>query len=180
MLNFGNFCLGVLALVLMAAPVMAAEVGEAIPHKLEVRDQNGGEQSFEALTGERGAVLVFVRSADWCPYCQAQLIELGEQAGAITDLGYTLVTISYDSVEKLKAFSDKYRFGYTMLSDEGSAIIKAFGVLNEEMDPNSDWYGIPHPAVFVVSRDGTITAKLMEDGYKARPPVTDIVTAIRR
>lgn len=32
---------------------------------------NSGEpRTFETLKGRRGLVLVFVRSADWCPFCK--------------------------------------------------------------------------------------------------------------
>lgn len=41
------------------------KVGEAIPHKLAAADQNGTDQSFESLTGDRGLIILFTRSFDW-------------------------------------------------------------------------------------------------------------------
>src|SRR3974377_1607905 len=38
-------------------------------------DQNGKPRTFADLMGQNGLVLMFFRSADWCPYCQAQMIE---------------------------------------------------------------------------------------------------------
>jgi peroxiredoxin len=159
-------------------PAIAANIGEPIPHTLSVMDQNGEPQSFDALKGEKGAVIVFVSSVDWCPYCQAQLIDLGKRSAEIKEKGYNIIAISYDSIESQKKFSDKYGFKYTLLSDEGSEIIKAFGILNEEMKEGSSYYGVPHPAIYVVGADGTILNILKEEGYKARPPVEDILEKI--
>ncbi len=40
------------------------EVGETVP-SFETVDQSGQVQDFESLTGERGLLLLFFRSADW-------------------------------------------------------------------------------------------------------------------
>ena len=45
-------------------PERGPAVGEKIP-PFSARDQFGKEQSLASLTGERGLVLLFVRSADW-------------------------------------------------------------------------------------------------------------------
>ena len=39
-------------------------------------DETGKPRSLESLMGDNGLVLFFFRSAAWCPYCQAQLIDL--------------------------------------------------------------------------------------------------------
>ena len=39
-------------------------------------DQAGKPETFSTLTGPNGLLLLFFRSADWCPYCQAQLIDI--------------------------------------------------------------------------------------------------------
>ncbi len=40
------------------------EIGTGIP-EFRARDQHGKIQTLETLRGPRGAVIVFVRSADW-------------------------------------------------------------------------------------------------------------------
>lgn len=169
----------IFSVFLFSVPVYALEKGDRLPHDLAAKDQAGAEQNFESVKGEKGAVLVFVRSADWCPYCQAQLIDLADKGGEIDALGYSVVTVSYDDPEVLAAFADKYAFEYTMLSDLNSEIIKAFGILNEEMEPDSDYYGVPHPTIYVVNAQGIIQAVLAEEGYKTRPPVEQIIAAIK-
>lgn len=169
-----------LAVFLIGFPAIAGavEVGDPLPDPLNAIDQDGTAQSFESLKGKHGAVIVFVRSADWCPYCQAQLLDLAEKSEGITSKGYNIFTVSYDSQERLKNFVSKYQFPYPMLSDEGSKIIKAFGILNEQMAEGSPYHGIPHPAVYIVSADGFVQSVLAEEHYKDRPQVSAIVEAI--
>lgn len=40
------------------------EIGETIP-EFQARDQRGTVQTFASIRGPRGAVIVFVRTADW-------------------------------------------------------------------------------------------------------------------
>ncbi|MEM6780811.1 MAG: peroxiredoxin family protein [Pseudomonadota bacterium] len=177
------YLLMALGLCLLAVPALAQSepgIGDKIPHDLIAHDQNGEEQSFEAIKGQKGITLVFVRSADWCPYCQVQLNEYRDASGELEQLGYPVVSVSYDSVEKLQAFARKSDIEYTMLSDPASEIIKAFGILNDEHAIGTFAYGIPKPGVYIVSADGIIQAKLAEEGYKTRPTVEDIKAEIQK
>lgn len=170
----------VFALFVFSAPVMAAaEVGQDIPTDLALVDKDGTLQNFDSVKGEKGAVLVFVRSADWCPFCQKQLIALRDYGSAIEEMGYNIVSISYDLPDAIKVFSTKRRIPFTMLSDKGSETVKAFGILNEEHKPGTFYYGIPRPHVYVVNVNGVIQAILAEDGYKDRPQVDQIVETIK-
>lgn len=170
----------VFSFFVVSAPAFAeVKVGDQLPVKLELLDSKGDAQSFDSVKGEKGAVLVFVRSVDWCPYCQVQLLDMrGEDGAKITDLGYNIVTISYDSPETLDKFSTFYKFEHVMLSDVGSETIKAFGILNEDFAPDHFAYGVPYPYVYVVAAEGTVQAVLSESGHKKRPQIDAIVDAI--
>lgn len=137
-------------------------------------DTTGTTQTFEALAGARGTVVAFVRSADWCPYCKKQLVDLEAAAGPLAEAGWTLVGVSYDPVATLAAFKAEKGLSYALLSDGGSAAIKAFNLLNTDMKPGSRYEGIPHPAIMFIGADGRIETTLREDGYKNRP-ATDLV-----
>lgn len=43
---------------------LGPQVGERVPD-FRLRDQSGTEQTLRSIMGSRGAMLVFVRSADW-------------------------------------------------------------------------------------------------------------------
>lgn len=157
---------------------LGPEVGKAIPHDLV--DVNG-EGGFEALSGENGIALFFVRSLDWCPYCKRQAIEASERASDFEDRGLELVFVSYDSADKQKNFAERTGFSAAMLSDTDIGIINAFGLRNEDHAEGSRAYGIPHPAVFIVGKDKTITAKIYEEDYTANKksyrnrPAVDVI-----
>ena len=56
-----------------------------------------------------------------------------------------------------------------MLSDIDSAVIRQFGILNEQVTKNDALlYGIPYPGVYVTDEDGTVVAKFFHDSYKKR------------
>lgn len=162
--------------------VQAADlkVGDQIPTSLELKDKTGEMRSFDNLKGEKGLVLFFIRSADWCPYCQVQLLDLRKgEADDIINAGYNITIISYDAPEELNKFATRYSFDFPMLSDEGSETIKAFGILNETKKPDTFGYGIPHPTIYVVAADKTIQGILKEESYTRRPEIQDIVKVIQ-
>lgn len=140
----------------------------------------GDTIALENVAGSQGTVIVFVRSADWCPFCKRQLIELKEITPALVAKGWKLVGVSYDTPEKLAAFAGGSDIPYPLISDTDSAMIKAFGLLNEEVNPASRSYGIPHPAVVFVNASGNVKAVLREEGYRSRPSLDDITqTALK-
>ena len=161
-----------------ASAVHAAKIGDNIPHNLSLKDQAGLDANFESLKGEAGLVVFFVRSADWCPFCQQQLKDFITRYQGFKDHGYEVASVSYDSVEKLNRFSTQYAVPYTMLSDPTSESIKAFDILNTKYTQGSRFYGIPHPTIYVINAEGVITHIFREGGYKARPPVDGILRAL--
>ena len=153
-------------------------VGEAIPANFTARDASGEERDLQNLTGENGLVLVFNRSADWCSYCQGQMVELNAIRGDLAERGYMLATISYDEPQVLADFVARENIGYTMLSDEGSAMIDAFELRDPQYSEDSFAYGVPRPAIMVIGADGTVRAKMIESDYRVRPENADILAAI--
>ena len=167
--------------IMLAPPAYAdANIGSEIPHALELEDQHGNYQNFEALKGKKGLVLFFVRSAEWCPYCQKQLVEINTNADQITALGYNIVSVSYDEIQKLNKFTKKHEIKYPMLSDPQSEAIKSFGILNERMKEGTRHYGIPNPTIYIINKDKKIQTILSEDGYKSRPPTSKIIEEIKK
>jgi peroxiredoxin len=168
-----------LAAMLIAAPALAAipEVGERAP-PLVATDMTGNAQTIASVAGEKGTVLVFFRSASWCPYCKAQLIDLTKNAAAtLKARGYALVGLSYDAPEVLASFASQRGVEWTLLSDPQSKVIDGWDLRDPQYGPGSRAEGVPRPAIFVIAPDGTIKARLMEDSYKDRPQVEAVLAA---
>ena len=170
-----------LLLVSPAAHAMQKEatpVGADIP-SIQAMDHNNQKQDFQKLTGEKGAVFIFFRSVDWCPFCQKQLKEFEKHRNSFQSKGYNLVGISYDSVESLNKFAQKNKIAYELLSDENSKIIKDFGLLNTQVSEGSKAYGTPNPAVYVIGADKKVTHIFTEEGYKKRPEISAVLEALK-
>ncbi len=174
------------------------QVGQQVP-EFTLPDQNGKVSTLQSIMGPKGAMLVFYRSADWCPYCKTQLLELQSQRVKLEKEGLGLVAISYDPQPILAAFSRQHGITYPLLSDLGSATIKRYGILNtvaeEVLGPNGSdpaiiaqarlyvsgngaterMRGIPFPGTFIIDRQGRVTSRFFEDSYTVRNTVSNIL-----
>ena len=156
--------------VIHAASIrLFSEVGLRAGQKapdFSARDQFGKTQSLETLRGSKGTVLLFYRSADWCPYCKGQLIQLQAAKERFEKQGIKLAGISYDSVEILKYFSERRKIDFPLLSDPDSKIIRMYQVLNAEaIGPNA---GMARPGYFFIDTEGMIREKFFEAKYRER------------
>lgn len=145
-----------------------------IPNKLIGVNQFGEDVSLDTLSGKNGVVLYFVRSADWCPYCKEQLIDLSRRGSTLQDYGYNIVIVSYDPVSKLKRFTEQYDFPYTMIADRESKIIKDFGLFNGLYPEGTAFHGVSRPAIYVIGYDGYIINKFFDEDFKVRLYIEDV------
>src|SRR5271163_3066389 len=121
-----------------------ARTGPAIGEKVSdftLPDQTGRLWSLEELMGRNGLMLIFSRSADWCPYCRNHLADLQNSLRQLQEQGINAASITYDSGEILKNFAAANKIEYPLLSDVGSRAIRAFGILNTNVPEG-------HPMMF--------------------------------
>lgn len=174
----------VLAIATFAAAPAVAQIpgpaiGSTVP-KLEAVSVEGKAVGLSDIAGPKGTVLVFFRSAKWCPFCQAQLIALKDAMGPLKQRGYTLAAISYDPPDVLAGFAKRQSISYVLLSDTNSRMIDAFKLRDPQYKPDSFAYGVPQPSIFVISPNGIVQSKLAEEGYKNRPPVATVIAEVDR
>jgi peroxiredoxin len=143
-------------------------------------DQKGNPRTLESLMGKKGMVFFFFRSAAWCPYCQAQLIDLNSGLAGIEKRGYSLVGISYDKPSVQADFISERGIKYTLLSDPKSEVIDRYKLRDPQYKKGSRAYGVPRPIIFVLDRDGVIKAKLYEATFMKRPPVGLVIETLNR
>jgi peroxiredoxin len=143
-------------------------------------DQTGTPRALASLMGEKGMVLFFFRSADWCPFCQAQMMDLNTAIAGIERRGYKMAGISYDSPAILKTFIERRGIGYTLLSDPKSQIIDRYKLRDPQYPRGNFAYGVPRPIIFILDKNGVIKAKLYEETYTKRPPATLVIETLDR
>jgi len=47
-------------------------------------------------------------------------------------------------------------------------VIREYGILNTELDPGHELFGIPFPGTFVLDPDGRVTSRFFEESYRTR------------
>jgi peroxiredoxin len=171
----------VLTMLIPLAAKAAWDVGPAVGARvpaLHVADVRGAPVALRDLSGKNGVVLVFFRSAKWCPYCQKQLIELKDAPGLLAQRGYKLAAISYDPPDVLARFTEQRQIPYPLLSDAGSVTIDAYKLRDTRYKPDSFAWGVPYASIYVIGPNGRLQAKLAEESYVNRPPLGAILGAI--
>ena len=99
-----------------------------------------------------------------------------ELQGRYADLaarGIGLAAIFYDPPEAIRAFAEARGIEYPVLSDPGSAVIRRYGILNREVEPDAQvrdvrMYGIPYPGTFVLDGEGRVVERFFEQRYQER------------
>lgn len=132
------------------------KVGAPAPAVGAHLDQYGKSRSVTALAGQKGVVLMFFRSAGWCPFCQAQLIAMNDSRGEIAKRGYQLVGLSYDLPAVTLAFTKRRAIGFPLLSDPKSETIDRWKLRDPQYPAGNMAYGVPRPIIVVIDRKGVI------------------------
>jgi hypothetical protein len=95
--------------------------------------------------------------------------------------------LSYDPVPILARFAERNGITYTLLSDEGSHVIRRLGLENPEVAVQQSFYGrrsgdrhrgLPHPGTFVLDERGVVTEKWFEQAYRVRPTAAAVVESV--
>lgn len=153
-------------------------VGSPAPAIGTPLDSTGKQRDLTSLMGEKGLVLLFVRSAAWCPFCQAQLIDINGGLAGIEKRGYRVAGISYDEPSIGAAFVAKRGIAFPLLSDPKSEIIDRYGLRDPQYPPGHLAHGVPRPIILILDPEGVVKAKLYEASYMKRPPVALVVETL--
>lgn len=154
-------------------------VGAVFPDVLNAPDQTGTPRGFTDLIGTQGVVVVFVRSADWCPFCMRQLVDLQRRTPELVRLGFNVVAVSVDTVELVRKFADAQRITYTMLADPTGAINEQLGIRDSHYPVGSKAFGVPQPGIFVLDRNRKIIGKYFVQGYRERPELDQVLLDLK-
>lgn len=88
--------------------------------------------------------------------------------------------MTYDPVDVLKQFAARQKIGFTLLSDPKSQIIGAFGLIDDSIPRDNEWYGFAHPMIFAVDPKGMIRHRFSEPNYQKRPDINVILDILRK
>ncbi|MBK6284434.1 MAG: peroxiredoxin [Draconibacterium sp.] len=127
---------------------MEIKIGSIIPDII-LRNQNGELFNLKKETAGKNVVLYFYPKDD-TPGCTAQACSFRDQFEDFTDADAVVIGISGQSVESHKAFAEKHRLTFTLLSDEGNKIRKQFGV------PTNFFGLMPGRVTYVIDKNNKV------------------------
>lgn len=94
-----------------------------------------------------------------------------------------IIAVSIDKPEVSKTFAEKIAadgkgaINFPILSDPQHKTIDAYG-LYDPAYKDQMFDGIPHPAVYVIDRDGRVTWARVESDFRKRPANAEIRVAL--
>ncbi len=80
----------------------------------------------------------------------------------------------------LSRFAKMRKINFTLLSDRGSKLIRAAGLLDGQYPPNAWAHGVAHPMILVLDADGAVRHRFSKKGYWSRPTVDIVLEALGR
>ncbi len=86
-----------------------------------------------------------------------------------------LWAISNDDPDKLRELRSSEVLEMPFLLDPDAMTIKRYGVFNEE-----DRRVIPHPTALLIDKEGMVRFVRVDEDYKQRPAVEELLEALRR
>jgi len=122
--------------------------GDVLPH-FTLNDQDGRRVDSSSLIGEHRLVIYFY-PRDFTRGCTEESCSFRDSMVGFEQLNARIIGISSDSVATHRKFADMHRLQFTLLSDPGNAVRKAFGVKNVMLGL------VPGRSTFVADTDGIV------------------------
>lgn len=168
---------GLLAAAQENSPSQQLAIGQRAP-AFALKDQDGREVSLGGLLQKGPVAVVFIRSVEWCVYCQLQTMQLQQNHQEIEAGGGQIVIITYDAPEKIKRFADRHKISVPILSDPGSKTIEAYGM--KSIRGSGDQVGASQHGTFVVDQTGIIRSKPYLTSFEERAAIDLLVQTLKQ
>lgn len=128
-------------------------------------DQTEKMVSLKNLKGKQ--VVLYFYPKDDTPGCTKESCDLRDSYTKITKTGAVILGVSLDGAESHRKFIEKYSLPFSLLSDEETAVSKAYGVYKLKNMYGKKYWGIER-STFIIDQAGLIKAifrKVKVDGH---------------
>lgn len=128
-------------------------------------DQTEKLVSLKSLKGKQ--VVLYFYPKDDTPGCTKESCDLRDSYTKITKTGAVILGVSLDGAESHRKFIEKYSLPFSLLSDEETAVSKAYGVYKLKNMYGKKYWGIER-STFIIDQAGLIKAifrKVNVDGH---------------
>jgi peroxiredoxin len=159
-----------------APPPREIGIGERAPW-FTLKDQNDREFSLETMVKRGPVAVVFIRSIEWCSYCQLQTAQLSANLAKIQATGGQLVVVCYDTPEKVKRFTGRRKIEVPVLSDSGSKTIEAYAM--RAVTGSGEQLGSAQHGTFVIDKAGIVRSKPYLTSFEGDAAVEALISALK-
>lgn len=142
------------------------KTGDRLPD-LSLTGHDGKTYRFEDFKGQ--PLVVFFYPKNETPGCVAEACSFRDQHEEFVALGAKVVGISGDGIDSHKAFIEKRKLPYLLLSDKGRKAEKAFGV------PRNLFGLLPGRVTFVADASG----KIVSSHNSSTQPTSHVSAALK-
>jgi len=104
-------------------------------------------------------------------------VELQERLADYAAHNVAVFAISYDSIDVLHGFTEKYGIAFPLLSDAGSVAIRRLGHLSRQFAEDHANFGAAYPATYILDADGIIVEKRIAESERERETAAGILEA---
>lgn len=109
-----------------------------------------------ALSDQRGRkVVVYFYPKAATPGCTTEACDFRDSLSSLAAAGYSVIGVSPDSVEEIRAFSDAESLTFPLLADPDAAVAKAWGAWGEKTIGDRTFDGVIR-STFVLDADGVV------------------------
>lgn len=140
-----------------------------------LEDQNGNIVSSESLLGQW--TLIYFYPKDDTPGCTTEACNFRDGREMLEQMGLRVIGISKDSVKSHKKFADKHGLNFTLLSDESTETIQAFGSWEKKKIMGKEYMGINRDS-YLINPSGEIVKKFQ--GVDPKTHINEIYEDFKR
>ena len=126
---------------------MTIKVGDSAPD-FTLQSQAGESVTLSSFKGQKAVVLYFYPKDD-TPGCTTESCTFRDSFDDFQALGAEVIGISSDSPESHERFANKHSLPFTLVSDAGSKVRKAYGV-------PATLGLLPGRVTYVIDKSGTV------------------------
>jgi len=145
-------------------------VGQQAP-LFSLPDAQGNAVSLQQYKSKQPVMLLFYRG-DWCPFCVDQLEDYQSLLPELEKYNIQLIAISPDARASIENTQRKFGRSYLFLSDQDLQITRKYGIGNKK--------DLPHPAIFLIDKEGTLVWYYASKDHKARPSAVQVEKIIQK
>lgn len=147
-------------------------IGEKIP-KQDLISVDDKLVSTTEIFNKKTVLIVY--RGGWCPYCNAQLMDMQEIESQIIEMGYQIVAVSPDAPKFLKETTTEDKLNYRLFSDSDGKFSQALGIAFKRDKPKLEKYSegknpgfLPVPTVYILDENREIQFLYINPDYSKR------------